>query len=63
MLANLQNYLEIKHDCLLIYVNRVISQGGDQGDRSLIFFSKKFVNSHNKLLKFPTFYNNQELEN
>jgi hypothetical protein len=49
MLANLQNYLEIKHDCLLIYVNRVISQGGDQGDRSLIFFSKKFVNSHNKL--------------
>ena len=22
MLANLQNYLEIKHDCLLIYVNR-----------------------------------------
>ena len=21
----------------------------DQGDRSLIFFSKKFVNSHNKL--------------
>lgn len=22
---------------------------GDQGDRSLIFFSKKFVNSHNKL--------------
>ena len=48
MLANLQNYLEIKHDCLLIYVNRVISQGKDQGDR-LIFFSKKFVNSHNKL--------------
>lgn len=32
MLANLQNYLEIKHDCLLIYVNRVISQGGDQGE-------------------------------
>ena len=24
-------------------------QGEDQGDRSLIFFSKKFVNSHNKL--------------
>ena len=29
MLANLQNYLEIKHDCLLIYVNRVISQGAE----------------------------------
>ena len=41
MLANLQNYLEIKHDCLLIYVNRVISQGGDQGDRSLIFYFER----------------------
>jgi len=25
------------------------TEGGDQGNRSLIFFSKKFVNSHNKL--------------
>ena len=50
MLANLQNYLEIKHDCLLIYVNRVISQGGDQGEGIKgTGHSKKFVNSHNKL--------------
>ena len=27
----------------------VVALIGDQGDRSLIFFSKKFVNSHNKL--------------
>ena len=27
----------------------IVSISGDQGDRSLIFFSKKFVNSHNKL--------------
>ena len=41
MLANLQNYLEIKHDCLLIYVNRVISQGAEVSDPSAPLCSKR----------------------
>ena len=37
MLANLQNYLEIKHDCLLIYVNRII-RGAEVPDPSAPLF-------------------------